>query len=216
VWSPGRCQLARQTPRGRPPCSRRPRARRRPRAPQLRARRARRLGRPHSQPRCAHAQSRMVEPFPRPEGAAVGAPNGAHLPLANPKLPPPVLVEFLALLGVGPAKTARHRVGTRVNLRAKMELRSGGARTPHNRPRPGALPCHPRPPRRDRGATHRRPQDRQTCLPRPARARAHRSLTTRSALTRSRFRLSPALHFGMSRHSLPRLDNLRRKPLAPR
>jgi transposase len=42
---------------------------------------------------------------------------------------------------------------------------------------------------------------------------------TGPALTRSPFRLSPALaalHFGMSRLSPPRLDNLRRKPRAPR
>src|SRR5437667_255913 len=97
--------------------------------------------------------------------------------------------------------------------------RSRRARAPHNRPRPRPLPGHPRATRHHGGATDGRPQNRQTRLPRPARARARRGLTDGLALTRSRFRLSPAiaaLHFGMSRLSRPRLDNLRRKPRAPR
>src|SRR6266508_114263 len=51
------------------------------------------------------------------------------------------------------------------------------ARAPRNRPRPRALPRHPRTTRQHRGATDRRAQDRQTRLPRPARARARHNLT---------------------------------------
>jgi len=65
-----------------------------------------------------------------------------------------------------------------------------------------------------RGATDGRPQDRQARLPRPARARAHRSLTKSNSIDALPFPPEPGtrrLRFGMSRHSPSRLDNLRRK-----
>src|SRR6266540_2610189 len=87
----------------------------------------------------------------------------------------------------GRTRPGRRRIGRdapprpprqgRLTASALGARRSRRARTPHNRPRPRALPGDARAARYVGGETDRRPQDRQAGLPRPARARARHSLT---------------------------------------
>jgi hypothetical protein len=121
--------------------------------------------------------------------------------------------------GVGREPPPRQARQSRLAASSLGARRGRCAHASVDRPRPRPLPGHPRAARHDRGQTHRRPQNRQTSLPRPARARARHNLTRRIGLDALPVPPEPGsrrLPFGMSRHSPPQLDNLRRNRRAPR